>query len=58
MLEDSELYAMKAIILMIDNQFDIAEVVLKLGLNIKHDSFNLVYNLCYLYYIKLNKKNV
>ncbi len=52
LFKSSELYNMKAIILMIENQLDEAEATLKQGLRVKPDSFDLLYNLGYLYQVK------
>lgn len=52
---DIELYTMKAIVFIIENQLDKAETILKEGLDIEPESFDLLYNLGYLYQIKQNK---
>lgn len=47
--DDIEIYSMKAVILIIQNEFDKAEMLLKEGLIINSEDFDLNYNLAYLY---------
>jgi tetratricopeptide (TPR) repeat protein len=53
---DIDLYAMKAVIALVENQLDIAEKILGEGLIISPLYFDLLYNLAYLYSVKGEKE--
>jgi glycosyltransferase involved in cell wall biosynthesis len=46
---DLEIYSIKAVIAIMENKFQEAELILKEGLNIDENNFDLNYNLAYLY---------
>lgn len=46
---DLEVYSMKAIIYIMENKFEDAQVILKNGLEIDRNNFDLLYNLAFLY---------
>ncbi|WP_183128084.1 methyltransferase domain-containing protein [Clostridium autoethanogenum] len=54
--DDVEAYSMNAVILMMENKFDEAEKVLREGLDIDENNFDLNYNLGYVYEQKKNFK--
>lgn len=47
--DDSEIYSMKAVIAIMENRLDDAEILLKNGLKIDNNNFDLLYNLSYVY---------
>ena len=56
MEEDAEIYSLKAVMLIMENNLEEAKSVLKKGLLIAPDDGDLLYNLEYLYEIEKNKQ--
>jgi tetratricopeptide (TPR) repeat protein len=56
MAEDAEIYSLKAVMLIMENNLEEAKSVLKKGLLIAPDDGDLLYNLEYLYEIEKNKQ--
>ncbi|UZT06959.1 FkbM family methyltransferase [Clostridium sp. LQ25] len=54
---DTEIYSMKSIIYIMNNNFNSAENILKIGLDINENDFDLNYNLAYLYEV-MDKKEL
>lgn len=55
-IEDVELYSMKAVIAILNNRFADAETILLKGLSIDEDNFDILYNLGYLYEVQEKKQ--